>query len=226
MGQQIPVDPSLAQFPFWQSWLFVHEPPLAVLAMQLPLPSQARFEPHDVPTDAFDALQTGIPVVQLYVPGAQVVPQEAFGVQVEPPVPPVPAPPVPPPPVVPLLPAVPDTPLAPPEPGTPAPPPAPPAPTPPVVGPPAPPAGAPEAPPRLAPATPPEPPAPPLLPTTPPSLSVWLVRVGQAREVKTRGRTTTTAQSLFMSAFSGATLNRLRGRAPDRIGGTSLVYAR
>ena len=101
MGQQIPVDPSLAQFPFWQSWLFVHEPPLAVLAMQLPLPSQARFEPHDVPTDAFDALQTGIPVVQLYVPGAQVVPQEAFGVQSEPPVPPVPAPAVPPVPVPP-----------------------------------------------------------------------------------------------------------------------------
>jgi hypothetical protein len=72
----------VAQFPFWQSWLFVHEPPLAVFAMQLPLLSQARFEPHDVPTDAFDWLQTGVPVVQLYVPGAQVVPQEALGVQV------------------------------------------------------------------------------------------------------------------------------------------------
>jgi hypothetical protein len=58
----------------------VHEPPSAVLPMQLPLPSQTRFEPHDVPSDAFDWLQTGAPVVQLYVPGAQVVPQEAFGV--------------------------------------------------------------------------------------------------------------------------------------------------
>ena len=39
----------------------------------MPLPSQTRFEPHDVPGDAFDGLQTGVPVVQLYVPGAQVV---------------------------------------------------------------------------------------------------------------------------------------------------------
>jgi hypothetical protein len=40
-----------------------------------------RFEPHELPSDKFDWLQTGVPVVQLYVPGAQVVPQEAFGVQ-------------------------------------------------------------------------------------------------------------------------------------------------
>jgi hypothetical protein len=70
----------LAQFPFWQSWLFVHEPPSAVWPTQLPLPLQTRFEPHAVPSDAFDWLQTGVPVVQLYVPGAQVVPQEAVGV--------------------------------------------------------------------------------------------------------------------------------------------------
>ena len=70
----------MAQFPLWQSWPFVHEPPSAVLATQLPLPLQTRFEPHDVPSDAFDWLQTGVPVVQLYVPGAQVVPQEAVGV--------------------------------------------------------------------------------------------------------------------------------------------------
>ena len=158
MGQQIPVDPSLAQFPFWQSWLFVHEPPFAVLAMQLPLPSQARFEPHEVPTDAFDALQTGIPVVQLYVPGAQVVPQEAPGVQSEPPVPPVPAPAVPPVPVPPEPlappppPALPPVPAKPPVPLVPAVPPAPP-PVPPVP----PPAALPP-----VPTLPPPPPVPPV----------------------------------------------------------------
>ena len=52
-------------------------PPSAVLATQPPLPSQMRFEPQEVPSAAFDLLQTGEPVVQLYVPGAQVVPQEA-----------------------------------------------------------------------------------------------------------------------------------------------------
>jgi hypothetical protein len=57
--------------------LAVQVPPSAVFATQLPLPSQMRFEPQEVPSDAFDLLQTGKPVVQLYVPGAQVVPQEA-----------------------------------------------------------------------------------------------------------------------------------------------------
>ena len=51
-------------------------PPSAVLETQPPLPLQTRFEPHDVPSDTFDVLQTGVPVLQLYVPGAQVVPQE------------------------------------------------------------------------------------------------------------------------------------------------------
>jgi len=75
----MPVDPLVAQFPLWQSWLLVHEPPLAVLLTQFPPPSQAMFEPHDVPADAFVALQTGTPVVQLYVPGAQVDPHAVFG---------------------------------------------------------------------------------------------------------------------------------------------------
>ena len=52
-------------------------PPSAVFATQPPLPFQMRFETQEVPSDAFDLLQTGRPVVQLYVPGAQVVPQEA-----------------------------------------------------------------------------------------------------------------------------------------------------
>ena len=51
-GQQIPVPPFMLQFPFWHSWLFVHEPPSAVLVTQLPLPSQARFEPQDAPAVA------------------------------------------------------------------------------------------------------------------------------------------------------------------------------
>ena len=55
-------------------------PPSAVFVTQLPPPLQIRLEPHGVPSDAFDWLQTGAPVVQLYVPGAQVVPQEPFGV--------------------------------------------------------------------------------------------------------------------------------------------------
>ena len=57
--------------------LLVQVPPSAVLATQPPLPLQTRFEPQEVPSDAFDWLQTGTPVVQLYVPGAQVVPQAA-----------------------------------------------------------------------------------------------------------------------------------------------------
>jgi hypothetical protein len=60
--------------------LLEQEPPSAVFATQPPLPLQMRFEPHDVPSEAGDWLQAGMPVVQLYVPGAQVVPQAAFGV--------------------------------------------------------------------------------------------------------------------------------------------------
>lgn len=55
-GQQRPA-PVLAlieQFPFWQVLLVWHEPPSAVFATQLPLPSQTRFDPHAVPTVAFD----------------------------------------------------------------------------------------------------------------------------------------------------------------------------
>ena len=94
-GQQIPVPPFVLQFPFWHSWLFVHEPPSAVLVTQLPLPSQARFDPQVVPTPAGDWLHTGAPVLQLIVPGLHVVPHAAFAVQetVEA-VPPVGAPPV------------------------------------------------------------------------------------------------------------------------------------
>jgi hypothetical protein len=55
----------LAQFPFWQSRLFVHEPPSGIFPTQSPLPSQMTFAPHDVPGNAFDWLQTGVPVVQL-----------------------------------------------------------------------------------------------------------------------------------------------------------------
>jgi hypothetical protein len=64
-GQQIPAELLLAQFPFWQSRLFVHEPPSGIFPTQSPLPSQMTFAPHDVPGNAFDWLQTGVPVVQL-----------------------------------------------------------------------------------------------------------------------------------------------------------------
>ncbi len=79
-GQQIPVASS-AQFPLWHSWLFVHEPPLAVLATQLPPPSHARFDPQAVPTPAGDWVHFGPPVLQLIVPGLHVVPHVMLTVQ-------------------------------------------------------------------------------------------------------------------------------------------------
>src|SRR3954469_25116031 len=113
------------------------DPPPPFLSTQLPLPLQMRFEPHDVPADAFDWLQTGVPVEQLYVPGAQVVPQAAFGVHADPPVPappvPPPAPPEPPAPALPPVPAMPPVPLVPAV--APAPPPDPPVPPAPAVPP-------------------------------------------------------------------------------------------
>jgi hypothetical protein len=55
----------LAQFPFWQSWLFVHEPPLAVLATQLPVPSQTSLVPQVVPGGALTwLLHTAVPLMQ------------------------------------------------------------------------------------------------------------------------------------------------------------------
>jgi hypothetical protein len=60
-GQQIPVDPDLAQLPLWHSWLFVHEPPLAVSARQLPLPSQTWLVPQGTPACAFIWLHTDVP---------------------------------------------------------------------------------------------------------------------------------------------------------------------
>jgi hypothetical protein len=164
------VPPLLAQFPFWQSWLFVHEPPSAVLPTQLPPPSQMRFDPHDAPSDTFDWLQTGVPVVQLYVPGAQVEPQLVptwvpQDPPAEPALPPVPAPAVPPPPAppVPLVPAVapalPPVPAWPPLPAVPANPPTPPVPAKPPV----------PLVPAVAPALPPVPPlpTPPAVPPVP-----------------------------------------------------------
>jgi hypothetical protein len=71
----------LAQFPFWHSWLYVHEPPSAVLPTQLPPPSHARFDPQAVPTPAGDWLHTGLPVLQLIVPGLHIVPQVMLMVQ-------------------------------------------------------------------------------------------------------------------------------------------------
>ena len=49
--------------------------------MQLPLPSQIMPVPQDVLAAAFVVLQTEAPVEQLVVPGLQVVPQDALGVQ-------------------------------------------------------------------------------------------------------------------------------------------------
>lgn len=80
-AQQIPVAPLVAQFPLWHSWLFVHALPLAILLMQFPLPSHAMPDPQPVPTAAGVALHTGVPVVQLIVPGAHVLPQVMLGVQ-------------------------------------------------------------------------------------------------------------------------------------------------
>ncbi len=82
-GQQRPplVPDLMAQFPFWQVLLVWQEPPSAVFATQVPPPSQTRFDRHAVPTEAFDELQTGAPVLQLVVPGLQVLPQLASTVQ-------------------------------------------------------------------------------------------------------------------------------------------------
>jgi hypothetical protein len=66
---------------------------------QFPLPSQTRPVPQFVPADAADCMQTAVPVLQSYLPGAHVVPQEPVCVHPAPPAPPVPAPPVAPPPV-------------------------------------------------------------------------------------------------------------------------------
>jgi hypothetical protein len=59
----------------------VPQVPPALHAAQLPAPSHTWPALQLVPGAALLWLQTGVPVVQLYIPGAQVVPQEAFGVQ-------------------------------------------------------------------------------------------------------------------------------------------------
>jgi hypothetical protein len=56
----------------------VPQVPPALHALQLPAPSHTRPVPQLVPGAALLlGMQTGAPVVQLYVPGAQVVPQAA-----------------------------------------------------------------------------------------------------------------------------------------------------
>jgi len=75
-----PVTGKLAQFPLWHWTLLWHDPPLDVRVTQLPAPSQIWFVPQVLPCIAFDWLQTTAPVVQLIVPGLQVVPQAMLAV--------------------------------------------------------------------------------------------------------------------------------------------------